>query len=806
MIKAYLNPVTGQVEYTAIGSSIKADNGNRVSGYLVRFTDANDVDLHGEFFDADTNFWLREHSPIGKPIMIDHAFDPKFKSVPVGIIDFAKQDEIGIWIEGKLKDRQEYEDMLRGWKDRKYIDIDDDIITKAASGIQQAVKTFFSTGKAQWSSGALPQSVEIDSDTGHIKSWAFIEGTGVYTPAEPDGTEIKLKSVFSTLNEILQSHQLSDSDGRKEANGLTGASATVNEAAQPNGAQQPIDSKLTPEKDTKMDEEMIRQIVRIVLEEAAAGMPDKEMPEEEEVVASVTPDIEKAKAEGEEDEEELAKAVATRAWAEINKKLATREKALSAARGVSKQNLANLAAQPATQQLPAFSSGSNGNKANTRKWGQLTVNEMREYADMSAEEMALVAKLAKSAVSPYDRKGLTMGSFVERGILSESFVKTFAHKAAAKLSTWQIKNDQDLIALNDYATMKTFNWLKADELGATDITGQGAEWSELFYDTQAWRRVREETPLYDTLVSKGMRVKDIPTGTKGMNVKLVDGAGVAYTLQEGGSVDASGRPEVVSNPSFITTNEKEANLATHIIAEGFTFQLAERSMINVAQELNEDIITTLAESLENTILNGDTRTATNTNINLIDGTPGTGLSTPDYIAWNGIRYEVLITNTANGIDNAGVALAAVDYERVRAKFPLRFRRRKDNILFIIDEGVETQTRRLAEHFTVGIAGENAATFFTGDLNVLVGYDVYASGFLGLSNGDGKISATGSNNVKGQIYGVFAPYLQYGRQLAINIEEDRFALSQSSVFVATVNHLLMPRSAYAAVGMYDIAVA
>jgi hypothetical protein len=54
--------------------------------------------------------------------------------------------------------------------------------------------------------------------------------------------------------------------------------------------------------------------------------------------------------------------------------------------------------------------------------------------------------------------------------------------------------------------------------------------------------------------------------------------------------------------------------------------------------------------------------------------------------------------------------------------------------------------------------------------------------------------------------VFAPYWQYGRQLAINIEEDRFALSQSSVFVATVNHLLKPRSAYAAVGMYDIAVA
>lgn len=215
--------------------------------------------------------------------------------------------------------------------------------------------------------------------------------------------------------------------------------------------------------------------------------------------------------------------------------------------------------------------------------------------------------------------------------------------------------------------------------------------------------------------------------------------------------------------------------------------------------------TTLTEALEDAFINGDKTTGANTNINKIDGTVATGMQSPLYLAWDGIRHNYIIDNTGNASDNAGAALQAIDFEKVRALWPLRIRRRKNNILFLIDEGIETQTRRLAEHFTVGVAGDNNATFFAGDLNVLVGFDVYASGYMGLTNGDGKISVTAGNNVKGQIAGIFAPYWQYGRQLNIKIEEARFPLSQASVFVATVNHLLKARSSYAAVGKYDIAV-
>lgn len=522
----------------------------------------------------------------------------------------------------------------------------------------------------------------------------------------------------------------------------------------------------------------------------AMAMADEvvdEMKAEEEAL----PEEERAKAL----DEELVKAKMALAISKAEAKLAKKANLLNVAKNAMDAHKRN---QPATidNALGGFSAGS-------KKAQNISVSELRAYTALSAGEMALGVKLAMSRIPEHDRKMWKLADLVDRDILSEAYVKTMAHKSAQRLKTWNPREDET--EQNDYASIKSFNFLKADELHATDITNQGAEWVELMYDTDLWRRVRNETELFNLMANKGMRVKDIPTGVKGMNIKKEDGSGTVYTLQEGHSVAGDGYPEAVANLSQITTNEVEENLATHIIAQGFTFQLQERSIIDVVGYLNEDMQTTLTEALEDAFINGDKTTGTNTNINKIDGTVATGMQSPLYLAWDGIRHNYIVDNTDYASDNAGAALAAIDYEKVRALWPLRIRRRKSNILFLIDEGIETQTRRLAEHFTVGVAGDGNATFFSGDLNVLVGFDVYASGYMGLTNGDGKISVTGSNNTKGQITGVFAPYWQYGRQLNIKIEEARFPLSQASVFVATVNHLLKARSAYAAVGKYDIAV-
>ena len=200
----------------ALGDTIKTSGNNRIGGYLVCYTHADDPDLQGEYFTRATNFWFNEYPIKGKPVLIDHAFDEKFKSIPVGILDFVKENEVGIWVEAKLHERDEYERMLLEWRDRKFIDLPDNEIKQLASNIEKAVKGFFDTGKVQWSSGALPQSVEVAED-GHVTSWAIIEGTGVMTPAEPDGTEISsIKSALDQLSNILNSIHPAQTEAQKD--------------------------------------------------------------------------------------------------------------------------------------------------------------------------------------------------------------------------------------------------------------------------------------------------------------------------------------------------------------------------------------------------------------------------------------------------------------------------------------------------------------------------------------------------------------------------------------------------------------
>ena len=798
-VKAYQNPTTGKVEYRSVGSLMQAQDDKRIGGYLVRFTDASDPDLHGEFFSKGTNLWLNEHPIKGKPILLDHGFDMKFKSVPVGILDFAKVDEVGLWVEGKLKDRDEYEEMLRGWRAQKFLETDDETIRLTASGIEKAVMTFFETGKAQWSSGALPQSVEIDPQTHHIKSWAIIEGTAVMTPAEPDGTQISLKSAFQTLDNILTSIQpaTTATEGDTGHKGLGKADVeTSNKTNSTKGAM-------------KMEEilALIQEHLSAMQEAIAGAMGggEAQMAMDEEQVMDEVRSIAKedgAMPEDMTDEQKMAKAlelVTKAAEAVYARKSNQRSQFAKAAQGLA--DGWKKSAPPASAPLPGFSNDKENPVKEAKKSYDVSVGEMRQYAAMTPEQMALGVKLAMSKIPEWQRKGFTLKNFTDNQILSEEYLRTMAHKAAGRLDGWTPSNDAP--SLNDYATMKSYRFLKADELHATDITGQGAEWVEYFYDTQLWRRVREDTELFNAMSGKGMRVVDVPRGTKGMNVKLENGSGTVYTLTEGGSLDATGRPATVVSPTQIATSEVEADLKKHVIAQGFTFELQERSIIDVVSYLQEDMQTMLTEAIEDSFINGDTATAANTNINLIDGTPASGLTAPLYLAYDGIR-KAYLSDSAYYTDNSGSALAATDFEEVRALFPLRFRRKRNNILLLVDDGIETKARRLSEWFTVS-QPETQAPFFTGDISKLVGYDVLPSGFLSKANSAGKISATAGNNTLGQIIGVYAPYWQYGRQVNINIEEVRDPFSQTTTFVAAISHLLMKRGAYASVGMFNIGV-
>jgi hypothetical protein len=270
-------------------------------------------------------------------------------------------------------------------------------------------------------------------------------------------------------------------------------------------------------------------------------------------------------------------------------------------------------------------------------------------------------------------------------------------------------------------------------------------------------------------------------------------------------------PEVTAQITPWGTDEVEETANQHVIASSFTYELDEDSVINIAQFLEPDMTQSLAESLEGTLINGDVTTTASSNINLIDGTPGSGLNAPDYLAWNGLRHTFLIASasedgyTAQGSDHAGEALSATDIEDTILLFPVEIVTRRSNMLFVMDYKTESSIRKFPELLTVDVAGETRATLFAGKLPPLFNVDLYMSGKLGLSNGDGKVSVTAGNNTKGTLICVYAPYWQYGRKRAVTIETDRFAIRGATTFVASVRHVLRVRGQYGAVGKYDILV-
>ena len=87
------------------GGEVKAlDDSGKIGGYLVRFSTAQDPDLSGDYFTKSTDF-----GPIkSSPILYHHGMDSTLKGTRLGLGEL-KTDDVGVWLEGQLELRDEYE-------------------------------------------------------------------------------------------------------------------------------------------------------------------------------------------------------------------------------------------------------------------------------------------------------------------------------------------------------------------------------------------------------------------------------------------------------------------------------------------------------------------------------------------------------------------------------------------------------------------------------------------------------------------------------------------------------------------------
>lgn len=155
---------------TISGGEVKALEGGKVAGYLVRFSDETATDLSGDYFTKETDFG--PHTVC--PTLYNHGLDVKIGGKVVGQ-GTLKTDDVGIWIESQLEMRDKYE---------------------------KAIYALAKKGKLGWSSGTASHLVQREqkaNGVARILSWPLgLDASLTPTPAEPRNQAVAIKSIKTT--------------------------------------------------------------------------------------------------------------------------------------------------------------------------------------------------------------------------------------------------------------------------------------------------------------------------------------------------------------------------------------------------------------------------------------------------------------------------------------------------------------------------------------------------------------------------------------------------------------------------------
>lgn len=327
--------------------------------------------------------------------------------------------------------------------------------------------------------------------------------------------------------------------------------------------------------------------------------------------------------------------------------------------------------------------------------------------------------------------------------------------------------------------------LKANELNQSTLANYGDEWVGVTYSTQLWNRI----VLPTSIVGK-IPTLTVPQGSESIIIPL-EAAPPTFYLVAQASAQATNPGRVT--PTVITSKLSTANQTLSVrklgAAVNYTGELEEDSMIPWASELRRSMTTEANIVLEHILIDGDTATGANVNINDIAGTPA---GNEPFLLLDGFRKLALVTNTANSRD-AG-SLDVVDFLETVKLLGLSGQNAVDqnSVGFIVSSGTHWATLNLTEvknrDYTIA-----SPTLDSGRLTSMWGYDVFPSPYMHRANQDatyglkandaGKIDLdVAANNTKGAILAVRWDQWRLGWKRRMTFEIERDAISDSTAIV------------------------
>ena len=318
---------------------------------------------------------------------------------------------------------------------------------------------------------------------------------------------------------------------------------------------------------------------------------------------------------------------------------------------------------------------------------------------------------------------------------------------------------------DEKATMKAYGLdpdavtsaAKANELNYSTQSGYGDEFVGVVYSRRVWELVRGQRWVVDRLMRQAY-VADIPEGAESVVIPVEGADPTIYAVSQATDT-SSNMPAVTATPSKAGTASKTLTgkkLGGRIL---YTGELTEDSFVPWAEYGRRKIEVGMGEALESCIIDGDTETGSNANINAIGSGQSLATTAPQ-ILFDGFRKLALVTNTANSVSAAG-SLSDVTFLAILQLLGTAGLNGADSSVtsFIVDGNVDWKLMQLAAVKTLDVFGGNA-TIVNGMLRGIYGYDVNRSDFMHFRqsarkvNSAGKIdTATDGNNTLGAILAV-----------------------------------------------------
>lgn len=754
----------GAVVGEYIGGILKRISPRRFEGYGIRWHDPSRKDLQGEWFSSQTNRMIKQGYPIvGIPVNYQHGLHKDFGAVGIGILDFTDEDEVGQFVRGEIKERQDYIEMLKEIGRIKGLKVSDTQINRRADLAVKAVDDLLSNVDIQFSGGFDPSTWIVNDETKHIDQAGMIHLAFTPTPADDLNPIVHFKSIWNEVHDLQNerttfdmSIQTAKTQGAKEPNGakeLNVPSADVN------------NDNLQAQGTNTMDENAIRDIIRMVLDEQKAmdGM-EEELPEEEDVVRGIEPDV--AKMEEEEiDDEQKSVRIAELAAGFVVKKLEAAQRQKEAIRKAAKVAFGAYNASLPTDDS-AYLPTAKHNNGQQPKALPFQIRDITPFDNWKAEDYSFAVDLARMS------RG-TAAPVIDERIVNKAFMNQFADKAVKAYENGEIRISK--------GGMKAINAIKADELDYSTQAGFGDEWVFTAWSESIWDKPRLDL-VYNQLQTVNMPSNpyEVPTESTDPSVYFV-----AETTDE----NQLGRND--SNAAIpdtkIATSKVQLNAKKYAMRVNWSAELGEDAIASYLPKFRNQAQRAVEDAIELGVLLGDTSTSGNIND---DG--GTPTATNSYLAYDGLWHQALVTATTNAVNATGAAPTLAHIRNVRSKLGNAQGYNPANLAIFTDFPTYMKLLSIDAVVTMDKIG-NQATVKTGSLGQIDGINIFVSGQMALADTDGKITNGGNVADTGRLMVVYLPdwYLGYRRRVASHLDYLKFA--DAWELVLTVRTALSARS-------------